>query len=426
MEGALSRSKDGLVHRAVSLGLAVLLGGCSQGPYLVELMPPPLALEADGAQIEVPSGKHPGILYATTRAASKSEDGLYSLDRSDVMRVGVADVVLDADIASGALAATILDPQRSERILLRVEGAKEMGVLSDSISGLTNPSVTRGDTPRADVDFASEIDRRLKESGSDEVTVYVHGYRVPFAEPVLISAELWHFLNYEGAFVAFSWPSTPRLTAYVRDVDTARIAAKDLRDLLEFISANTKATKINLVGYSMGTRVVLDAVHQLALTTKSRTAPPTVGKVILAGSDVDRGVMGAFLKDGLLDELESLTVYMSDTDIALFFAWFFSRQARVGQSFDDADLPDHIKTYLLGLPKLELVDVANADGSSAGNGHGYFRDSPWVSNDLLLNLRHSLSPKDRGLVRPSGEAVWRFPQDYPKRARQLAESATKN
>ena len=403
--------------RTALLGLLGIAAACSPGIYSIPLMPAPMMLEGTEALIGVPSGRHPGILYATSRDGTKPEERFYSWDRGDVMRAGVAEVALETQTDSRSLYRLVLDPNRGEELLLRLKGTRELGILSYSVTGLTHPSVAASGTPRADSEFIREIDRRMRNSDTDEVTIYVHGYRVPFAEPSLVSAELWHFLNYEGAFVAFSWPSTQRLSAYVRDVDTARIAAKDLRQLVEFIGSNTRVRKINLIGYSMGTRVVLDAVHQLEIARKRHRSPAAIGNVILAGSDVDRGFMAALLKDGLLDNVGSLTVYMSDSDLARDFARLLSRRGRVGQSLNDDDLPPHVRAYLRGLPKLELVDVADADRYAAGNGHGYFRESPWVSNDLLVKLRQSVSPGERGLFRPNGEAVWRFPEDYPSRAR---------
>ena len=48
-----------------------------------------------------------------------------------------------------------------------------------------------------------------------------------------------------------------------------------------------------------------------------------------------------------------------------------------------------------------------------GNGHAYFRKSPWVSSDILMTLRHGLGPAERGLEQRDDSPVWRFPRDYP-------------
>jgi esterase/lipase superfamily enzyme len=62
--------------------------------------------------------------------------------------------------------------------------------------------------------FSEAINERLRESDSKDVYIYVHGYKVEFENPTLVAAELWHFLGYDGAFVAYSWPSTRKTLAY--------------------------------------------------------------------------------------------------------------------------------------------------------------------------------------------------------------------
>jgi hypothetical protein len=68
---------------------------------------------------------------------------------------------------------------------------------------------------------------------------------------------------------------------------------------------------------------------------------------------------------------------------------------------------------------LEIVDVTAA-GSTNGNGHAYFRDSPWVSSDMLRYLGYNIDPAQRGLVKAAdGLPVWTFPPDYIERSRKV-------
>ena len=45
---------------------------------------------------------------------------------------------------------------------------------------------------------------------------------------------------------------------------------------------------------------------------------------------------------------------------------------------------------------LIVINVSEAEQSASGNGHAYFRKSPWVSSDILTTLRYDLAPADRG------------------------------
>ena len=96
----------------------------------------------------------------------------------------------------------------------------------------------------------------MEQSGKKDVYIYVHGYKVVYENPVLVSAELWHFLGYQGAFIAYAWPSTPNALAYVKDSDTSSGFARNLRLMLEFIAENTDVENVHILGYSNGTRLV--------------------------------------------------------------------------------------------------------------------------------------------------------------------------
>ena len=53
---------------------------------------------------------------------------------------------------------------------------------------------------------------------------------------------------------------------------------------------------------------------------------------------------------------------------------------------DKYPLKPHVQEYLRRNDSLILIDVTNAEAASAGNGHAYFRKSPWVSSDILISL----------------------------------------
>ena len=54
-----------------------------------------------------------------------------------------------------------------------------------------------------------------------------------FTNPLLISAELWHFLGYDGVFIAYAWPSTPKTLAYAADLETTALSAHFLQMLIQ-------------------------------------------------------------------------------------------------------------------------------------------------------------------------------------------------
>jgi esterase/lipase superfamily enzyme len=103
-----------------------------------------------------------------------------------------------------------------------VTGVTDFGVLESTVpwsfveSAEIPPDVLDGDEG-----FAGAINDKLASSVRKQVYIYVHGYKVVSENPVLVATELWHFLGYDGVFIAYAWPATPKRLAYVADVETA-------------------------------------------------------------------------------------------------------------------------------------------------------------------------------------------------------------
>jgi esterase/lipase superfamily enzyme len=224
-------------------------------------------------------------------------------------------------------------------------------------------------------------------------------------------------------FIAYAWPSTPSKWAYLKDTETAEGFARYLRIFLEYLAEETDVEQIHVLGYSAGTRLVARAYEQIALKNQGRAeagvqTDTRLGDMILVGSDIDREIFGNYLADGLLDVPNRVTVYMSGADKALGVSKFLTRRERLGEMFVIEDMDKNIEPFLKeNADRLNVIDVSDAEGVTAGNGHGYFRNSPWASSDILMSVMYGLSPGERGLVHIEGSSIWTFPPDYIKRLR---------
>lgn len=418
--------------------LAVILlcaAGCTANkPYQVDLMPAP-EVYASGTvdpfsgieSVDGGSVLYRGILYATDRRPAEEDDAFYENRRGFVVRLGLAGIALGKNDLDWEEARRVsLLKNRTDDYPLQVAGVEEFGVLDRSVSELIDPSLLPADLHLPAETFAALVDAKLAVSRKKEILVYVHGYKVVFDNPILVTTELWHFLGYEGVAIAFAWPSTPSTWAYVSDLETAALSAHSLRVLIEYLAEETRAERINIVGYSAGTRVVIDALDQLSLMSAAGQSDRLqkrlpIGRVILVGSDYDRDLFGAALMNGLLEVPQSLTIYLSESDKALGISqWLFGRN-RLGQMWAERPLKPHVAEYIRANASLVLVDVTGAEAAAAGNGHAYFRKSPWVSSDILVSLLYDLAPERRGLVRLPDAPVWSFPGDYLQRLRHLLE-----
>jgi esterase/lipase superfamily enzyme len=364
------------------------------------------------------------MLYATNRApvtaSDNDKEAHYSGERGYLVRLGEADITFgDSDISWDQARKISLLKNRPGSFPLKVSAVQEAGILASSVSVFTPADIAATVDDRPGREFVREIETRLARSPVKDIFIYVHGYKVDFENPLLVASEMWHFLGYEGAFIAFSWPSTPARLAYMKDIETARVSAWGLRRLLEFLARETSAERIHVVGYSAGTRVVLNSLYELALIhqrdSESQARNSTrLGNVILVGSDVDTGTFASYIIDGLLRVQDRLTIYTSPSDKALQVSEKIFAHRRVGEILPGT-LDQRMREFAASSARLALIDVADADHFDDGNGHGYFRKSPWVSSDILMTLRYGLAPADRGLVQSGDSPVWRFPDDYLSR-----------
>jgi len=419
-----------------------LLSACADTPITeIDLMPAPDVF-GDGLLDPLPE-RYPfenipykGVLYATDRAPATADDkeNYYVNDRGQVLRVGVAELDFgDSGLDWQAAREISLLKSRSDKYPVKVRSATEWGLLKSTLPFWIDLDLVPEEinTNDATDQFAEAINAQLARSKNKHVYIYTHGYRVVFENPLLITTELWHFLGYDGAFIAYAWPSTPSRWAYIKDSDTSDGYARNFRLLVESIAENTEVEKIHIMGYSNGTRLVTRAMNQLALTRQGKTREENyeelkIGNVFLFGSDLDAGVFGTYVADGLFDVTQHVTVYLSEHDKALRFSQKVSQRQRLGQlwgSGTDAISPQARHALKEFGDRITYINVSSAEGANTGNGHGYFRSSPWVSSDLLMTLRYGLSPLQRGLIEQEDLPIYTFPPDYISRLWGAIETA---
>jgi esterase/lipase superfamily enzyme len=409
----------------------LFFAGCASAPVdQIELMPAP-DVYGDGLLNPLPETNpfdripYDGILFATDRAPAELDDPeqYYRNDRGHLLRLGLAEIQFGKKEFQWDFARQIsMLKSRTSEFPVKISNVEEWGMMGSSLPDWFDMDLISEDEmpPDATDRFAEAINAQLAVSKKKHVYIYVHGYKVVYENPVLVSAELWHFLGYEGAFIAYAWPSTPSKFAYIKDSDTSAGFARNLRLLLEFIADETDAEEVHVIGYSNGTRLVTRAMEQLALIHSGETAEQIfeqlrLKNVILVGSDLDRGVFGAYLSDGLLNVSKHTSIYMSQHDKALGISQFLTRRQRLGQLWGGkgGELHPLARQAMINYrDQLSFINVTDAEGADTGNGHSYFRSSPWASSDVLMSLYYDLSPEQRGLLRQDDMPVYTFPADY--------------
>jgi pimeloyl-ACP methyl ester carboxylesterase len=346
----------------------------------------------------------------------------YTNQRGYVLRLGSATINFghDDSITWEEARRISLLKNRTQDYPLDVASVHEFGPLARTVRPF-DEGIERDEAPGRE--FIAEIDKRLAGSGSRDVYIYVHGYKVDFENPLLVASELWHFLGYNGAFIAFSWPTTAKTLAYFSDVESAVASARVLRMLIVYLAEESQAERIHVIGYSAGSRVVARMLADLGILGYEHSPEEIrerlkLGNVILTGADIDRAILGGYILDGALRVPSALTIYTSRTDKALGASRFMLSRTRSGQLDDLGRLGTLSRQYFESTAALRIIDVTNAEGSQSGNGHAYFRSSPWVSSDILMTLLYDLPPDERGLVWSDDLPVWTFPDDYLEQLRE--------
>ncbi len=421
---------------AITMMIPFLFACSAKKMYQLDLLPAPEAYSSglvnpftDNNQIKaLPYG---GILFATDREPATEDDtDLFFSEKSGlVLRLGVGSIKLgDKNLTWEEAKKISMLKNRKGDYPLHLESITEIGMLDRTFSVFMDPALAARKSHEPAEKYAQMINDKLAVSKKKDIYIYVHGYNTNFQDPILVASELWHYLGYDGVFIAYAWPATERGMAYLGDTEKARWTSRNLRLFIEYLSEETNAENIHIVAYSMGTRVSTWAVEDLALiylkeSPESVRKRLRVGNVLLFGSDLSVYAFTNYLQDGILNVAKSISLYSSDEDTVLGASQWLFDHTRLGRITEQTDFPPQAKAYLEKHPDLRLIDASHARDVGEGKGHQYFRQSPWVSSDLLMTLMYDLPPENRGLVRSSKAPVWEFPDDYIQQLRSALKKA---
>jgi esterase/lipase superfamily enzyme len=226
----------------------------------------------------------------------------------------------------------------------------------------------------------SDFLRNISKAGSRGTLIYVHGFNVPFEDAAIRAAQLTIDLQFKGASVLYSWPSQGNSTilSYVADGTSASWATPHFLELFEEIAQKTTGTLV-IVAHSMGTKLVIDSIAQLPLSSKGLQKVRDNGLVILAAPDIDADVFCNNLRyNGNFKKLP-ITVYASSNDWALKFSKRVNNYPRAGDAGPGLVLSEG----------LETVDASKLDTSLIG--HNYYAES----GSLLFDIRKKIDRQVR-------------------------------
>jgi esterase/lipase superfamily enzyme len=243
-------------------------------------------------------------------------------------------------------------------------------------------------------EYATSVAAHVAKSRQREALIYVHGYNVRFGDAVRRTAQIAYDLKFEGAAIAFSWPSLGRATGYVRDEASVLWSAAHVETFLQQLSTRMGVERIHVVSHNTGARAVIDALQHAARTVDAPSIAQ-IQQLVFAAPDVDADLFRR-AAPRLTAVAERVTLYASSNDAALAASRALHDSPRAGQS----------EPRPVVVPG---VDTVVTSARSTFLGHSYYLESGTIVPDLYYLLRTGAPPEERaGLVRQrQGElAYW--------------------
>lgn len=313
---------------------------------------------------------------------------VYNGEYSDEIKLGVCQVSIPKNHVPGEL--------ESPSFLLRMEVKwdPEKHII------LTNTQ------PLEREEFYSQLHSCMDRSGKN-LLVFVHGYNVSFEDAARRTAQMATDLQFPGAPVFFSWPSHNDWYRYPDDAENIQASVGQIRSFLEQIAKESNAESINLVAHSMGSVGLSQALAGLS------NREPVFNQVVLAAPDIDATVFREEIAPKITKTAKRVTLYTSQTDLALLASRYFNAGDRVGDSSQG----------VISFPGIEVIDATEIDSSLLG--HSYYGSNIQVLDDIA-NLFRNTPLADRKYLEYQADAMpphWSFSPQYRSATRPASPGA---
>ena len=367
-----------LRHVLVSLASLFLLVGCETVPVLTSTVFPNMSEAPDRAQ----------IYYVTDRAADEAGAG-YGFARSSSMAFGSADVGFDR-----------LSGSAGDR-LIRVHGVSERVrfpttplPFSLQQGRIVDDGDARSGYGRAAKAFQDEVSAALRASATDEVVLFVHGYKNDFDDALSTMANIWQAGEQRVVPIAYTWPAdNPGLFGYFKDRESGEFSIFHLKETLRLLGGVRGLRRIQVIAHSRGTDVTTTALREMVIAARAAGRDPRqvlkVDNLVLAAPDLDFGVVRQrLIAEKFGPAFGRISVYMNPSDGALGLAQAVNSGTRFGRlSYDDLDPGE--REILSRVGNVHFIDVS---GVVSPRGHSYFRENPVVLSDIVTLLKTGAAP----------------------------------
>jgi esterase/lipase superfamily enzyme len=235
------------------------------------------------------------------------------------------------------------------------------------------------------------------------VVIFVPGFRNGFDDGLFRFAQIiWDGQIRDMIPILFSWPSRGDVKDYEYDGESALNSVDAFEELLILLQNDCNIDNINIVAHSMGNRVVLAALTELAKHHEIRP----LAELVLAAADVNKN---QFAQNAALikEAARGVTLYASSSDRALDISGVIAQMPRVGEVEPGGPIT---------VEGIDSIDVTALGDDIFVSNHDTYAGSP-VVEDIARLIRFNIrppnirTPRIRGIPEGSDHPhYWRYSQ----------------
>ena len=233
--------------------------------------------------------------------------------------------------------------------------------------------------------FFAGVGAQIETSASGSALIFVHGYNVSFEDAARRTGQMAYDLGFDGAPVFYSWPSQGDVARYTVDENNIEWSTPHLQAFLADFLQQSHATRVYLIGHSMGNRGLARAVA--ALIESEPELARRISDIILTAPDIDADVFRQEIAPQLTAATHPVTLYASSEDLALAASKLVHGYPRAGDSGDG----------MLLLAGVETIDATGVDTGFLK--HSYFAEKRSALSDMFY-LIHNNARADQRFLDP--------------------------
>lgn len=349
------------------------------------------------AKMPVPGTRHLPLYFVTNRKPQKN--GGYSTELSLTHSLGrIVMQIPEAQVKN-----------RAKRI------SESLGQLEKARSGkLTTAKalkVVRSRPLKTPEQFAASVRSSQARSAifKNQALVFVHGYNTNFNDAMKRATQLSFDLQFDGTLMPFTWPSQGKVSGYLTDVEHAQKSIDTLVTFLDQLRDTMPELKINLLAHSLGNKVMLNALCQIAKRKGGK--PHNFGQVISAHADVSYDEFEK-LTSCFKEKVKGITLYVNEQDSALRFRCNITLKSKCRAG-----------NYARGYHAADVIDTTKMSGGffrtlSKGFDHDIFVRNPLLFSDIARLILTGQRPVEKRTIEfrpkkgPKGPAYWAYDKSY--------------